>query len=533
MADLPSRLGKLRPTIESLMSIGGTPGLSLAVMKSGVSVFQFDSGFRDAEGGIPGDEETIFPLCSLTKAMTAAAVGILVDEGKLKWDTLVKDVLPAFKPKDDTLYNCLTITDLLSHRSGMSWADNQVVGSENNILIPGKEGIRYINTQTRLLPFRAQFSYNNLPYDLAGNVIEELSGQSWSEFLQSRIFDPLGLDRTFLKEPPSDTSNVAKCYNALDDATTTPIPCPKAGNDRFAGPSGGMRSCIRDLLKLYKTFGSSFKDQFATGATSTADSPFKQVAHLTSAKIPMDQPSRNEVSYACGWARVQLPNRMGQIGINGGLLPDGMPTVGKGVPSQLVLFHQGSLPGALSIVMILPDTDHVIVVLTNSLALNDVPDWVGQLVLQEILDVPSSERVDFIAAAQASVAENLKWYPQLVRELGEARKNGTSPRDLDEYAGTYWEAAHIFKIVVTVEDGNLYWAFQGLDSEKFKLDHYEDDAFTWLLPRNELSRRGRWVGSDQGPLFWKAVFKASGESGIDTLSWAHDMDVPPLQLKKE
>jgi CubicO group peptidase (beta-lactamase class C family) len=63
MADLPSRLGKLRPTIESLMSIGGTPGLSLAVMKSGVSVFQFDFGFRDAEGGIPGDEETIF-LCA-------------------------------------------------------------------------------------------------------------------------------------------------------------------------------------------------------------------------------------------------------------------------------------------------------------------------------------------------------------------------------------------------------------------------------------------------------------------------------------
>lgn len=108
---------------------------------------------------------------------------------------------------------------------------------------------------------------------------------------------------------------------------------------------------------------------------------------------------------------MQLPNRMGQIGIDGGLLPDGMPTTGKGTPSQLVLFHQGSLPGALSIVMILPDTDYVIVVLINSPALNDVPDWVGQLVLQEILNVPSSERIDFFAAAHASVTENLKSYP--------------------------------------------------------------------------------------------------------------------------
>lgn len=176
----------------------------------------------------------------------------------------------------------------------------------------------------------------------------------------------------------------------------------------------------------------------------------------------------------------------------------------------------------------------MIIGLSTSLALDDVSDWVGRLVFQEILNVPSSERVDFIAAAHASVAENLEWYPQLVKELGEARKNGTSPRDFHEYSGTYCEAAHVFKIVVTIEDGGLYWAFQGLDSEKFKLNHYEDDAFTWLLLlRNELSRRGRWVGSNQGSLFWKAVFKSSSESGIDTLAWAHDTDVPPLQLKKE
>lgn len=141
------------------------------------------------------------------------------------------------QPKDDTLYNCLTITDLLFNPSGMSCVDNLVVGSENNILIPGKEGIEYVTPWIRLLPFRAQFSYNNLSYDLAGNVIGKVSGYSWCEILYSRIFELLDLDCTFLKEPPSDTSNVAQCYNALDDVTATPIPCPKAGNDRFVGPS--------------------------------------------------------------------------------------------------------------------------------------------------------------------------------------------------------------------------------------------------------------------------------------------------------
>lgn len=78
--------------------------------------------------------------------------------------------------------------------------------------------------------------------------------------------------------------------NALDDASTAPIFGPKAGQDWFAGPSGGAWSCVRDLLKLYRTFIASFQDQFTTGKGATEDSPFKQFAYLTSAKIPTDQP---------------------------------------------------------------------------------------------------------------------------------------------------------------------------------------------------------------------------------------------------
>ncbi|KAJ5199240.1 hypothetical protein N7491_000204 [Penicillium cf. griseofulvum] len=533
MADLPARLDRLRPTIEDLMRIGGTPGLSLAVMSGGSTIYESNFGVRDTEADLPVTDETIFPICSLTKSLTASAMAILVDEDKLTWDTLVKDVLPSFDSSDETIQNQLTITDILSHRSGMAWADNLVIGTENNILIPGKDGLKYINSKSRLLPFRAGMSYNNLPYNLAGYIIEEVSGVSWFEFVQSRILDPLGLDRTYLKPPPSGIPNVTQCYNALDDGSTTPIPCPKGGQDWFGGPSGGARSCVRDLLKLYKTFTASLEDQITTGKGATEDSPFKQVSHLTSAKIPMDQPSRNELSYALGWARAQLPNRLGQIGINPGLMPNGMPTVGKGVPSQLILFHQGSLPGALSIVILLPDTNSVIVVLSNSLALNDVPDWVGQLLLEELLEVPKSEKNDYIEAAHTSVAENLKWYPALVEELSEARKNGTSPRALEEYVGTYWDNINVFKIVVTLVDNKLYWSLQGLESEKFQLEHYEDDTFTWLLSRNELSRRGRWVGSDQGLAFWKAVFECNDNGRIDKLLWAHDIGVPPVQLTKE
>ena len=107
-----------------------------------------------------------------------------------------------------------------------------------------------------------------------------------------------------------------------------------------------------------------------------------------SAKVPVNPPTRTETSYGFGWARVQLPATMGDIGCNPPLMPDGMPVVGKGVNSQLVLYHQGSLPGTLTVVMLILETDTVIVVLMNTLALNDVADWVGQLVLEAVLDVP-------------------------------------------------------------------------------------------------------------------------------------------------
>jgi len=79
MADLPSRLDALRPRIEKIMTTGGTPGISLGVMYRGSSIYYAGYGFRDSEKKLPVTEETIFTVCSLTKAVTAAAMGILVD----------------------------------------------------------------------------------------------------------------------------------------------------------------------------------------------------------------------------------------------------------------------------------------------------------------------------------------------------------------------------------------------------------------------------------------------------------------------
>ena len=119
------------------MSIGGTAGLSLGVLHHGKPIYTANYGFRDTQAKLPVTEETIFPACSLTKALTAAGIALLVEDGKLGWDSLVKDVLPGDAIKDDILRNCTTVTDLLSHRIGMSWGDNLFVGTEGDTLISG------------------------------------------------------------------------------------------------------------------------------------------------------------------------------------------------------------------------------------------------------------------------------------------------------------------------------------------------------------------------------------------------------------
>ncbi len=303
------------------------------------------------------------------------------------------------------------------------------------------------------------------------------------------------------------------------------------GDHGYGAPSGGLRSTVEDLAKFYGAFLQGINNQFEDGAPSSGTSTLKQLPQVTSAKIAIDQPSKHESSYAFGWARVQLHGRMGQIGLSPGLLPDGMPLVGKGT-SQLVIYHQGSFPGSLALKALLPEINSAVIVLTNSLALNGVADWVGQLVIEELINVTSDLRNDFVSLAEKAVTKNLEWHSSVVEDLKKHQKSGTLPKPFEQYVGTYWDQQQIFKIEVVHDSGTLYWLIQGLDNEKFPLEHYHDDVFTWLRPRNELSRRGRWAGWDQEAIFWIVHFGVDDDERIDRLTWAHDSGVPAVTFTK-
>jgi CubicO group peptidase (beta-lactamase class C family) len=187
------------------MSIAGTPGLSLGVLHEGKTAFFGNYGLRDVAANLPPTEETIYPGCSLTKALVAATTGSLVEEGVLKWDTRVKDVLPEWNISYDTIRNQITVTDLLSHRAGFSVGD-YYLGAENNVLISKEDTMAFLNDQKSIKPFRAQWQYNNLGYELVSLVIDKVSESSWADLLRDRILKPLNLSRTLLDYPAPMTA---------------------------------------------------------------------------------------------------------------------------------------------------------------------------------------------------------------------------------------------------------------------------------------------------------------------------------------
>jgi CubicO group peptidase (beta-lactamase class C family) len=135
------RVAALSDDAQKIMEIGGTAGLSLGILHHGEPIYHANFGFRDVEKRLVPDANTIYFCCSLTKALSAAAVGLLVDENKVTWDTLVTDAVPEFNIKDDPLHTYTTVADLLCHRTDMAWADNLYISTNNNVLISSKDSL--------------------------------------------------------------------------------------------------------------------------------------------------------------------------------------------------------------------------------------------------------------------------------------------------------------------------------------------------------------------------------------------------------
>ena len=169
------------------------PGLAIVVVKDGSAVYEKGFGVRRLGSSAPVDAQTLFGMMSTTKAMTALAVAMLVNEGKVKWEDPVAKHLPWLQLPDPYLTAHVTVRDALRHSSGLAGTD----------LLWDREDFttREILERMRLAPtldsLRSGWEYQNVMYQAAGEVVAAASGMPWEEFVTRRILSPLGMTRSY------------------------------------------------------------------------------------------------------------------------------------------------------------------------------------------------------------------------------------------------------------------------------------------------------------------------------------------------
>ncbi len=244
------------------------PGLVVAVVEGDSIVLQKAYGVRDVTTRAPVDIHTRFAIGSTTKAMTVMALGMLVDEGKLAWDDRVIDHLPGFQLYDAYVTRDLRIRDLLTHRSGLGgegdllWSTPAL--SEAEIV----RRMRYVHPES---PFRTHFSYNNIMYEVAGDVIAAVSGMPWEQFLTERIFIPLGMRETIPTVAGTvGQSDVATPHELEHDSLHT---IPMRSTDQVKA-AGSVYSSIADMTRWVQFLLDSGR---VNGRRLVSDSVFREI----------------------------------------------------------------------------------------------------------------------------------------------------------------------------------------------------------------------------------------------------------------
>ncbi|KAL8832600.1 MAG: hypothetical protein Q9191_000169 [Dirinaria sp. TL-2023a] len=514
-----ARLTALEPTIKHICAVAGTPGISIGVSFKGEAIYRASYGVKDVEASLPTDSDTVFPIGTLAKTFTASAIGMLVHEGLLKWDTPIRDILPNFKSKNSTVEENLTIVDLLSHRSGLARSNYWWQGAERALLLEKQELLPFYSKLEKTGSFRGDWAYSNWGYAVAGEVIERLSGMSFGAYVSKNVLEPLQLKNTTMQAVNAN-SNWAKPYAALDDASPFLLPRYSFSDENIMNPAMGGASSANDLLKYSMALLESHR--FESGKCSAVAALKNGLMHLSghifTAKATLEK------SYAFGFYRSQLPSNVLGMGWNS-IYVKSMPKLVPRGHCGPVIAHGGSLPGYHSSIAILPEIDASVIVCTNSIALGDTSGWTSLALIEALIDTPTPS--DFRSLASEAAENNVRNVSKLLKSLEEAKKPGTTHKPLDEYVGRYTDSLHDWIIDVHKKENNgLEVAFQGLESQTWALSHYECDTFLWLASREEQAKRCRMTTYPLIGNHFKIIFQQNAAGAIDRLCWPHEAAVP-------
>ena len=431
------------------------PGVAVSIVKDGEIIYNKGFGIRDINNKKSAvNEHTQFAIASNTKAFTSTALAILAERGKLTWQTKVRDIIPEFKMYNDYVSNNFTVEDLLTHRSGLG------LGAGDLMIFPEETDFTINDILTNfqyfspVSPFRTKFDYDNLLYIVAGEVVARVSGLSWHEFVKANILEPLKLNDTYCTLSfIQDKSNVA-IPHAVTNGIPQAIPPFEFDMTKINGAAGSLYSSVNDIAKwmIVQLNNGRYGDSLQNSLFTEKAHNNIWTIHTVTGGIGNPRYHTHFSGYGLGWFLADVNGKMS-------------------------VSHTGGLPGMLSKIIMIPDIDLGVVVLTN--ASDDgaaVFSAVTQTIVDSYLGLDDNRWVDKYARYFKMRQEHADSITTKVWET--VKKHKKVKINSDDYTGIYRDN-WLGKAEVYLKDGNL--RFRVYRSPKLTGQMYYYNANTFAI----------------------------------------------------
>ncbi len=433
------------------------PGMAISIVKDGQIVQARGYGVRRLGGSEPVDGDTIFPTGSTGKAVTAAALAILVDEGKLGWDDKVIDHLPDFRMYDPWVTHEMTVADLLLHRSGLG------LGAGDLLFIPrtSRTRMEIVRALRHLKPatsFRSGYAYDNILYIVAGELISQVSGQSWETFVANRIFKPLGMTTAVSDEANRfATANRVQPHARLDArlrglGKQQMLP-EREGLGQVGAPAGGLSWSAKDFARWMQVqLGQGALPDGGTRLYSEASARAMWTPQVPTPISPYPAPISDITpqfsGYSYGWYVQDY----------------------RGVK---VIQHGGAVFGVITFVVLVPDRKLGIALQMNAEDV-DVLRGLGYELMDHYLGF---ERRDWVGAFSSWYQDRLTGGLKALKDMAPTARTASRPSlPARGYVGRYADAWY-GEATVAEQGGTLRMDFTRTPNMVGTLRHWQYDTF--------------------------------------------------------
>jgi CubicO group peptidase (beta-lactamase class C family) len=424
------------------------PGIAVAVIKDGKIIHSKGYGVRSLATGLPVDANTLFGIASNSKAFTAFALGILVDEHKISWDDKVRRWIPEFKLYSPYVTEDFSIRDLLTHRSGLGLGAGDLMFFPDSSDFELKDILYNLQFLKQASSFRTKFDYDNNMYIVAGEVVKRASGISWDDFVETRILQPIGMNKSACSfDRLKDKSDVIDAHAEVEGK----VQVIARSVSKVDHSAGGINSNISDLCKWV----SLLLNQGKYGP---------DLKSLYSAQIQKEiwSPQTIITSGDPGYYNTHFKSY-------------GFGFFIEDVKGLKQLSHTGGLEGMVTQITIIPELQLGIIVLTNQEE-GDAFTSITNTIKDGYLGLPRKDWVTELLADRNSDRAHDKTITDPI--WSEIKKSQANPPkiDFDIYSGTYRDP-WLGEVFVSLKNGK-YW-FDSKRSPKLtgELLPYKENSF--------------------------------------------------------